>query len=79
MVTSKIKSSNQKKGLIQELLNYGRYFWRRSSIPEKKLVIFSRGHSESTLLIQLLNDHPYQLRNNCSIQDLISKIFLHTG
>lgn len=58
MVTSKIKIVNQQKRLIKELSNYGRYFQKRSQLPEKKFVIFGRGRSGSTLLVDLLDSHP---------------------
>lgn len=58
MVTSKIKLVNQQKKLIKELSNYGGYLWKQSQLPEKKFVIFGRGRSGSTLLVELLDSHP---------------------
>jgi LPS sulfotransferase NodH len=55
---TKIQLINQQKRLIKELLNYTRYSLQRSQLPAKKFVIFGRGRSGSTLLVNLLDSHP---------------------
>ena len=42
---------------LKEIKDYGTYLWKKPSLPSKKFVIFGRGRSGSTLLVNLLDKH----------------------
>ncbi len=41
---------------LKEIGNYGLYLWQKPSLPSNKFVIFGRGRSGSTLLVNLLTN-----------------------
>lgn len=43
------------KRYVKEIGNYGLYLWQKPLLPSNKFVIFGRGRSGSTLLVNLLN------------------------
>ena len=45
------------KQKLKEIRDYGLYLWKKPSLPANKFVIFGRGRSGSTLLVNLLNNH----------------------
>ncbi|MGK7920779.1 MAG: hypothetical protein AB4080_12315 [Trichodesmium sp.] len=45
------------KSTLKEIRDYGKYLWQKPSLPSNKFVIFGRGDSGSTLLVNLLESH----------------------
>lgn len=45
------------KSTLKEIRGYGKYLWQKPSLPSQKFVIFGRGRSGSTLLVNLLDSH----------------------
>ena len=44
------------KHTLKEIRGYGKYLWQKPSLPSNKFVIFGRGRSGSTLLVNLLTN-----------------------